>query len=205
MTRDDADLETMVDRARRGDTGALYKLVERHRSRLIRMIHCRLAPRMRSRVGESDVMQETLIATSEAIRDYVPEDKVPFYAWLRRIAWRQLRRLCRDHVKAEKRSIFREQARLNHDSRDALCSRLMSLSTPSRRVAQAEVEQRLYTALDELAESDREILVLRYLEQLDSREIAAVLGDLSESGVRMRLMRAVRRIRELLDATESHP
>jgi RNA polymerase sigma factor (sigma-70 family) len=63
----------------------------------------------------------------------------------------------------------------------------------------------LYTALDELAEADREILVLRYLEQLDSREITAVLGDISESGVRMRLMRAVRRIRELLDATEPLP
>ena len=62
----------------------------------------------------------------------------------------------------------------------------------------------MYAALDKLAEPDREILVLRYLEQLDSQEIAGVLRT-SESTVRMRLMRAVRRIRELLNIQESRP
>lgn len=192
-----ADSEAVISSARRGDDAALGELLRRHRPRLERMIRFRLDPRLRSRIDESDVLQETLIATSRAIGRYVPQESVPFYAWLRQIAWRQLRRLTRQHHAASKRSVAREQFALTNDSRDALCQELLSLSTPSCCAMQAEMEQRMYAALDHLARPDREILVLRYLEQLDSREIAAVL-TISEPAVRMRLMRAVRRIHTLL-------
>jgi RNA polymerase sigma-70 factor (ECF subfamily) len=204
VTWEHADLEAVIDSASRGDTAALDELLRRYRPRLIRMIRYRLDPRLHPRVDESDVLQETLIATSGAIRNYVADDCGPFYAWLRRIAWRQLRRLCRQHIETGKRSVDREEFALTNDSRDALCQQLISLSTPSRAAQQAETEQQMYAALDKLAEPDREILVLRYLEQLDSQEIAGVLRT-SESTVRMRLMRAVRRIRELLNIQESRP
>lgn len=204
MTFEHADLDAVVSSARLGDEAALQELMRRHQPRLQRMIRHRLDRRMYPRVGESDVLQETLIATGGAIGKYVQDEAVPFYAWLRRIAWRQLRRLCRQHVEAEKRTVVREQFALNNDSRAALCQQLISLSTPSRCAVRAETEQRMYAALDQLAQPDREILVLRYLEQMDSKEIAAVL-QISEPAVRMRLMRAVRRIRAQLDDQESRP
>jgi RNA polymerase sigma-70 factor (ECF subfamily) len=48
-----------------------------------------------------------------------------------------------------------------------------------------------------LAENDREILALRHLEQLSVREIAAVLG-ISEGAVKVRHVRALKRLRDLL-------
>ena len=50
----------------------------------------------------------------------------------------------------------------------------------------------------ELANHDREILVLRYLEQLSNSEIADVLG-LSDVAVRSRHMRALDRLTRLID------
>jgi RNA polymerase sigma-70 factor (ECF subfamily) len=56
--------------------------------------------------------------------------------------------------------------------------------------------------LARLSERDREVLVLRYLEHLSTREIAAVLG-LAEAGVKTRQLRALQRLRDLLGDDDS--
>ncbi|HEV2949527.1 MAG TPA: sigma-70 family RNA polymerase sigma factor, partial [Gemmataceae bacterium] len=53
-------------------------------------------------------------------------------------------------------------------------------------------------ALDKLSERDREVLVLRYLEGLSTRETAAVLG-IREGAAKVRHLRALERLRGLLD------
>jgi RNA polymerase sigma factor (sigma-70 family) len=56
----------------------------------------------------------------------------------------------------------------------------------------------VYTALEDLELRDREVLVLRYLEQLTSKEIATVLG-IREAAVKARDRRALERLRRRLD------
>jgi RNA polymerase sigma-70 factor (ECF subfamily) len=58
---------------------------------------------------------------------------------------------------------------------------------------------RIHAALAQLVAHDREILVLRHLEQLSTGDTAAVLG-LTESGVKSRHVRALERLRRLLEA-----
>ena len=70
-------------------------------------------------------------------------------------------------------------------------------SSPSDRAVRSELRLRVRAALDRLGERDREILVLRHLEQLSTKETAAVLG-LSEGGVKIRHLRALERLRALL-------
>ena len=62
-----------------------------------------------------------------------------------------------------------------------------------------ELRLRVRRALGRLGERDREVLVLRYLEQLSMRDVAAVLGA-SEGAVRVRHLRALQALRALLDA-----
>ena len=57
---------------------------------------------------------------------------------------------------------------------------------------------RVQAALAQLAARDRELLVLRHLEQMPTRDVAAVL-DLSEGAIKMRQLRALERLRALLD------
>lgn len=61
--------------------------------------------------------------------------------------------------------------------------------------------QRLHTALANLPHADREVLVLRYLEQRDTAEVAALL-DLSRAAIDARLSRARARLRGLLPAED---
>ena len=56
-------------------------------------------------------------------------------------------------------------------------------------------------ALAQLPQRDREVLVLRYLEQLSTREMAEVLGT-PEGTVKSRHLRALERLRGLLGDLE---
>jgi RNA polymerase sigma-70 factor (ECF subfamily) len=54
--------------------------------------------------------------------------------------------------------------------------------------------------LADLDEDDREIILMRHFEQLSNQEVAAALG-LTEPAASMRHLRALRKMRELLDPT----
>ena len=61
------------------------------------------------------------------------------------------------------------------------------------------MQERVRTALERLAANDREILIMRHLEQLEIAEIAAIL-KISPQAVMMRRLRAFDRLRRLLTA-----
>jgi RNA polymerase sigma-70 factor (ECF subfamily) len=193
------DTDELLDLAASGDDQAAGDLLDRHRGRLGRMIAVRMDPRMAARVDPSDVVQEALIVASQRLPAYLVERPIPFYPWLRQLAWERLVHLHDRHVAAKKRSVAREaQWDLSNDSVAQLAAQFAGDNTsPSGHAVRREMQTRVRAALDELAENDREILVLWYLERLNIREIAAVL-DLSEPGVKSRHRRALVRISKLL-------
>jgi RNA polymerase sigma-70 factor (ECF subfamily) len=203
------DTEQLLARAAQGDQAALGQVLERHRPRLRHMIALRLDRRLQARLDPSDVLQETLAEAARRLADYARLRPLPFYPWLRQIAWERLVQLHRRHVRAGKRSVRREQADLplSDESALALADRLVSRgSSPSDRLRHSEQRRRVQAILGQLAASDREILVLRYLEHLSTPELAAVLG-LTPAGVKTRQLRALQRLRDLLgeDIAEDMP
>ena len=60
-----------------------------------------------------------------------------------------------------------------------------------------ELQRRLSDAIDQLAEDDREIILMRHHEALSNQEVAAALG-LTEAAASMRYLRALRRLRTVL-------
>jgi RNA polymerase sigma-70 factor, ECF subfamily len=195
MVLHDAETEELVCRASRGDTEARQQLLVRHRDRLRRMVAVHLDRRVAARIDPSDVVQEALMDAAQKLSDYLEERPLPFYPWLRRLAWDHLIRLHQHHLATRKRSALKEEKLgLPDESVLELAQRLISPgSSPSRHLLREELRDRMRAGLDQLAESDREVLVLRYLEQLSMSEIAAVLG-LQEGAVKMRHTRALRRL-----------
>jgi RNA polymerase sigma-70 factor (ECF subfamily) len=70
-------------------------------------------------------------------------------------------------------------------------------TTPAHALLREEQRRHVRTALQELAPIDREILMLHYLEELSFPEIAAIL-DIGEGAAKMRHLRALRRVRNLM-------
>jgi RNA polymerase sigma-70 factor (ECF subfamily) len=196
------DTEELLDRAGTGDRTARHELLTRHRSRLRQMVALRIDRRIAARIDPSDVVQEALADAALSLSDYLRDRPLPFYPWLRQFAWERLLQLHRRHVQAQRRSVGREQLRIfdiAEESEAILADRLVHAgSSPSARLMAAELRDRVRAALESLESNDREVLTLRYLEQLSTREIAAVLG-INEAAVKTRHRRALERLRLRLD------
>src|SRR5262249_5179573 len=141
-----------------------------------------------ARIDPSDVVQETLAEADRRLGKYLADRPLPFYPWLRQIAVERLAKLHRSHLRTDRRHADREEA---GELALPLAARLAASGTsPSEHVLRQERRQRLQEALARLGERDREVLVLRYLEQLSTKETAAVLG-ISDGAVKLRHLRAL--------------
>jgi RNA polymerase sigma-70 factor, ECF subfamily len=195
------DTEHLLALVAEGDRDARNRLLDRHRRRLRDLIALRLDPRLAARVAPSDVVQDSLVEADRRLSDYLRDRPMPFYPWLRALALQRLTDLHRRHVRSQKRSVRREEARLpllTDDSMQDLARRVMGHgSSPSAGLQRRETQERIRAALAALPERDREVLLLRHLEQLSVREMAAVLG-VSEGAVKVRHVRALERLRRAL-------
>jgi RNA polymerase sigma-70 factor, ECF subfamily len=203
LARDDPDTEGLLDPAAAGDEGALRLLLDRHRGRLRRMIAARLDPRLSARLDPSDVLQEALADAGRKLREYARERPLPFYLWLRRLAAERLVLAHRRHIRVAGRSVSMERtcgaALPGDESNVLLIDRLVTSGTsPTGKVRREELRQRVTEALAALGEIDREVLVLRYLEDMPFAEVAVVLG-ITENAAKVRHFRALERIRKLMD------
>jgi RNA polymerase sigma-70 factor (ECF subfamily) len=204
-TRPETDTERLLDAAARGDDQARGRLLDRHRDRLRRMVAVRLDRRLAARLDPSDVVQETLAEADRRLDAYLRDRPVPFYPWLRQIAANRLADARRFHLRTGRRSVGREEpAGLSAESVLELAERLLAGDAPSAGLRREEQRALVRAALERLGECDREVLVLRYLEQLSSAEVAAVLG-VTEGAVRVRVMRALRRLRDNLKGMGDWP
>jgi RNA polymerase sigma-70 factor (ECF subfamily) len=200
-TSPDPDTDQLLEQASRGDRSARHRLLERHRQRLRKMVAVHLDRRLAGRIDPSDVVQEALADAAGRLSDYLRQRPLPFYPWLRQLAWDRLIELHRRHVEAGKRTVSREESsilNLPDESAVELAARLLDMrSSPSEHLLRKELRNRVQQALGQLRPRDREILVLRHLEQLTTAEIAGVLG-LGEAAVKSRHLRALQRLRTLL-------
>lgn len=192
-----SDTEELLVQVEQGDERARSRLLERHRDQLRRMVAVRLDRRLLPRLDPSDIIQEALAEADGKLGDYLRERPIRFYPWLRRLAWEHLVRLQQRHLRTARRSVAREKLSLTglpDESALDLAQRLADSGfAPDRRVLETELKDRVREALEQLPERDREVLVLRYLEDLSTKDIAAVMG-ISEGAARVCTTRALDRI-----------
>jgi RNA polymerase sigma-70 factor (ECF subfamily) len=179
------------------DPDARQALLARHRDRLRRMVDVHLDRRVARRADPSDVVQEALADAAARLSDYLRDRPLPFYPWLRRLAWERLVKLHRRH-RAGRRAVGREEdLALPDESAWALGSRFLAAGGPGTEAVRRELRDRVRAALAALPDTDREVLVVRFLEQLPTADAAEVLG-VTVGAVKVRQMRALARLRELL-------
>ncbi len=196
--------QELLTRAHGGSVDAVEALWDRHRESLRRMIQMRLDQRVMRRVDVSDVIQDVLVEANRRLKEYLRDPKMAFHLWIRQIAKDRIIDAHRRHRVSKKRSIDREQplvvATENEQSTIELAGQLCDPAlTPAAAATQREIALQIEAAVHELGEQDREIILMRHYEQLSNQEIAAVLG-LTEPAASMRYLRAVKRLRLILDS-----
>jgi RNA polymerase sigma-70 factor (ECF subfamily) len=178
---------------RSGDSRVLPELFQSYRPRLRDMVRIRIGAQLASRIDPSDVLQEAFIDAQRRVGEYMKHPEVSFFIWLRGMVWNRLRKLQRRHIGAQRRSVERE-VNLPEDASVAVAN---SLTSPSEKMARSELRQVVETAIDELNESDREVILMRYFEGLSNSEVAAALS-LTPAGATMRHGRALTRLKDVL-------
>lgn len=207
MWPDSAETRALLKRVEQEGAAAAEPLWERHREPLRRMIDLRLDRALGRRVDASDIVQDVLLKANERLADYLRDPSMPFHLWLRQMARDHMIDAHRRHRVAARRSLDRERplaaaAFLDRSSIDLAAQLRDPNLTPAAAALRRELERRFHAALRLLGEDDREIIMMRHFEQLSNAEAARALG-LSGAAAGMRHLRALRRLRALLDEAPS--
>ena len=199
--------QKLLQHARDGDQDAAGQLLDRHREALRRMIGMRLDRQIQQRVDASDIVQDVLVEANRRLSAYLENPVMPFHLWLRHMAKDRIIDAHRRHRVSAKRTVDREQAIQRPPKPDQstmqlaaqLCDQQL---TPAAAATMHELQRRFQLAIEQLNEQDHEIVLMRHSEQLSNQEVAQAL-ELSEPAASMRYLRAMRRLRSLMQEDDS--
>jgi RNA polymerase sigma-70 factor (ECF subfamily) len=199
VKQDSAQTCALLEAVGRGDTQALEELLARYRPGLHDFVEVHCDPRLRSRLDPSDVVQDTQMEVVRRIDDFLATRPMPFRLWLRKKAMERLLNLRRDHLTRARRSVARERALPDRSSLLLAGPLLARGPSPSQLLQDRELAEQVSRAVAQLAEADREILLLRHAEDLPFEEIACLL-DIEPAAARKRFGRALIRLQTVLRA-----
>jgi RNA polymerase sigma-70 factor (ECF subfamily) len=134
---------------------------------------------------------------AKRIHDYLEQPPMPFHLWARKLAYERLLNARRDHRGTARRWVDREVAWPERSSLLLARPLLAGGPSPSKLLAGRELADRVSQAVAELAEADREVLMMRHAEELGYEEMACLL-EIQPAAARKRYGRALLRLRKVL-------
>jgi RNA polymerase sigma-70 factor (ECF subfamily) len=181
---EDAEDPELVERARRGDDECFRVLFERYHRRAYSlafgMVH--------NQDDALDIVQEAFIKAHRYLDKF--EGTSSFYTWFYRIVMN----LAIDHIRRKKRTRHVDfNDALDHDGGDgsvdeSLLPHILG-QNPGKSLARKQIREQVQTALEELSENHRAVLVMREFEGLSYQEMAEVM-DCSKGTIMSRLFHA---------------
>ncbi len=179
-------------RAREGDAASLEEVVRRLTPLLLAQARYRLKAVTRRVMDAEDLVADAWLRTLPRLRELSPREGRLTPVVLAYLGT-TLRRRARDVLQAQLRRAPPPDAE-PVEPVEWLPADTGNVVT---KVIQEERNAALSRALTEMKEADREILVLRGLEQAPVREVAAITG-LTEDAVKQRYRRALQRLKDRL-------
>jgi RNA polymerase sigma-70 factor (ECF subfamily) len=188
-----SDSQQIARGLRERDIALLQALVEQYQYRLVRYLIYLLG----RRDEVDDLVQETWVRVLERGRSYDGQSR--FEPWLFAIA----RNLTIDHMRRRKTWSLVTDLDSDDDGQSGATPRLPASDDPSPFVLAARTEdaERLAQSMQTLDFIYREVLILRFQEDLSLQEIATVVGA-PISTVASRIYRGLQTLRVLLDGAK---
>lgn len=178
--------EEIIGQVKGGHKQAFTVLVERYQSPIFNLMY----RYSRSDHDAADLTQEVFIRAYEKLGTFKPGGS--FFSWMYTLAvnrandWRRRQQTMakyRHVMQAEKADQYPKESRQERD------------------LLQQEDLQQLETAMQELNDDTREILILRYRYDCSVRETAEIFS-ISESAVKMRTTRGLKQLQDLLQGED---
>lgn len=165
------DGSTLFRRARHGSPAAISALFARYGGRLHGLIRLRLGPQLRRRLESRDVMQATMLKAFQGFERFDGSGSRSLMAWLGTIAQAEICDQADFHHR-QKRDMARDTS-LEGKAAGAVVEQIR---TEVSRLQLAADSRRLEQAIDSLRDSQREVILLRWFEELSFPEIGERMG-----------------------------
>ncbi|MEQ1828007.1 MAG: sigma-70 family RNA polymerase sigma factor [Pirellula sp.] len=194
------DSQDVLLRAKLGDEAAKGELLNRFRPYLNVIAQRLLDERLQGRMDFADIVQTTFLEASRDFEAFRGDTVESLLAWLRNILRNNVSTAHQHHLAAQKRSARKESVlRISSESGGSslgLADILPSeSSTPSQRLMRDEASVVLAACLEQIPESQRDAIRMRYLEGMSLKQISDRIGK-SEMAVAGLLKRGLRALRE---------
>lgn len=201
------DSQEKLAAAKAGDEAARGELLNRFRPYLNVIAQRLLDERIQSRLDFADVVQATFLEASRDFDAFRGETVESFLAWIRHILKNNVATAHQEHLATQKRSAHREISMAVPAGGDGSAVDLgaalpAETSTPSQRVMRDEAAVVLATCLEQIPETQREAIRMRYLEGMTLRQISDRMGK-SEMAVAGLLKRGLQGLRDEMRAIQS--
>ena len=175
--------ESLVRRAQQHEPEAFAQLYETHFDRIYRYVVLRIGNKMEA----EDLTQQVFLNALRSISSFKWK-RIPFSAWLFRIAHNQVV------------DYLRKRAKHVTESLDGAVA--ISNSNPQLEVERKLAIEQVLLATQRLTGAQREVISLRFTSELSITEVAKVMGK-SEGAVKALQHSAIVALRKALSATEN--
>jgi RNA polymerase sigma-70 factor (ECF subfamily) len=176
----EAEITGLVEKAAGGDFEAFGELYNIYLDRIYRYVFYQVKDKMTA----EDLLEEIFVKAWKAIGSYRGKGQA-FSAWLYRIAHNYLVDYFR---KSQKR-------------RSLEIERVAIVASDEGEFEKRATRQELLEALSCLRDNQRQVIILKFIEGLDNREISQIMGK-SQGAIRILQMRALAILQKILGSEE---
>jgi len=191
----DNPIAKWLAKAHRGSPEALGRLLEGCRRYLLQIANAELDSQMQTKLGASDLVQETFLEAQRAFERFQGDSPVELRAWLRAILLNKVADSNRQFRGTAKRELGKEVALAGESVVQP--EPIMPMPSPSNVLMREERATALTVALTRLPSHYRQVIVWRQVEDLSFEEMASRLGK-SVDAVRKLWWRALQQLQDEL-------
>ncbi len=171
----------LLDQARAGDQDAFALLYKEYYTPIYRFIYFRV----KSKEEAEDLAQTVFLKVYATLSDMQGETTAP-----RAFFFTVARNAIIDH--------YRKQSYRNHSGEEAMIDIADDDVRPDEARAISEETDRLKQAISQLTKEQQEVIILKFINELETKEIAQAIGK-REDAVRQIQSRAIKALRKILD------
>lgn len=176
-TLNQSEVAGLVKRATGGDLEAFGELYSIYLDRIYRYVFYQI----RDKMTAEDITEEVFVKAWKAIKSCQGKEKT-FSPWLYRIAHNQVI----DNLRSQRKCLSIEEAESPAD-----------VSNPELEAEGNWERQELLATLSCLPQSQRQVIILKFIDGLDNREIEQIMGK-RQGAIRVLQMRALTTLRQEL-------